>query len=155
MNGITDLTIRRARRGDTPTIVRFNVALAEESEGLELDPLTVEAGVTRMFADPALGRYFLAVSNQGEPLGQLMITTEWSDWRNCMIWWLQSVYTASEHRGRGVFRSLCEFVLGEARAADCRLRLYVERDNAQAISAYRALGFLRCGYDVMEYEPPA
>ena len=143
--------IRPARPEDTPTIVRFNVALAEESEGLRLDPKTVEAGVRRMFSAPALGRYFLAVSSGGERLGQLMITTEWSDWRNCMIWWLQSVYTAPEHRGRGVFRSLCEHVLGAAREEGCRLRLYVERGNSRAIAAYRALGFDHCGYDVMEY----
>lgn len=143
--------IRPARPEDTPTIVRFNVALADESEGLRLDPKTVEAGVRRMFSDPALGRYFLAVSSAGKRLGQLMITTEWSDWRNCMIWWLQSVYTAPEHRGGGVFRSLCEHVLGEAREEGCRLRLYVERGNSRAIAAYRALGFDRCGYDVMEH----
>lgn len=143
--------IRPARPADTPTIVRFNIALADESEGLRLDPDTVEAGVRRMFSDPALGRYYMAVSTTGERLGQLMITTEWSDWRNCMIWWLQSVYTAPEHRGRGVFRSLCEYVLGEAVEAHCRVRLYVERDNSRAIAAYRALGFDHCGYDVMEH----
>ena len=143
--------IRPARPADTATIVRFNIALADESEGLRLDPKTVEAGVRRMFSDPALGRYFLAVSSTGERLGQVMITTEWSDWRNCMIWWLQSVYTAPEQRGRGVFRSLCEHVLGEAGDAGCRVRLYVERANNRAIAAYRALGFDHCGYHVMEH----
>jgi len=148
---MSETIIRPARPADTPTIVRFNIALADESEGLRLDPDTVEAGVRRMFSDPALGRYFLAVSPTGERLGQLMITTEWSDWRNCMIWWLQSVYTAPEHRGRGVFRSLCEHVLGEAGEDGCRVRLYVERDNRRAIAAYLALGFDHCGYDVMEH----
>ena len=143
--------IRPARPADIPTIVRFNIALADESEGLRLDPQTVEAGVRRMFSDPALGRYFLAVSSSGERLGQLMITTEWSDWRNCMIWWLQSVYTAPEYRGSGVFRALCEHVLGAADETECRVRLYVERDNSRAIAAYRALGFDHCGYDVMEH----
>lgn len=143
--------IRPARPEDTPTIVRFNIALADESEGLRLDPETVGAGVRRMFSDPALGRYFMAVSSAGERLGQLMITTEWSDWRNCMIWWLQSVYTAPEHRGRGVFRSLCEHVLDEAGEEGCRVRLYVERGNSRAIAAYRALGFGHCGYEVMEH----
>ena len=143
--------IRPARPEDTPTIVRFNIALADESEGLRLDPETVEAGVRRMFSDPALGRYFMAVSSTGERLGQLMITTEWSDWRNCMIWWLQSVYTAPEHRGRGVFRSLCEHVLDEAGEEGCRVRLYVEGGNSRAIAAYRALGFDHCGYEVMEH----
>jgi len=148
---MSELIIRPARSADTPTIVRFNIALAEESEGLHLDPATVEAGVRRMFSDPALGRYLVAVSAEGERLGQLMITTEWSDWRNCMMWWLQSVYTAPEHRGRGVFRLLCEHVLDEAREAGCRVRLYVERGNSRAIAAYRALGFDHCGYDVMEH----
>ena len=111
---MSELFIRAACPADTPTIVRFNVALAEESEGLRLDPETVEAGVRRMFSDPALGRYLVAVSPREETVGQVMITTEWSDWRNCMIWWLQSVYTAPEHRGRGVFRLLCEHVLSEA-----------------------------------------
>ena len=143
--------IRPARPEDSPTIVRFNIALAEESEGLRLDPGTVEAGVRRMFSDPALGRYFVAVSSAGDQLGQLMITTEWSDWRNCMIWWLQSVYTAPEHRGRGVFRSLCEHVLARAGEEGCRVRLYVERGNSRAIAAYRALGFDHRGYDVMEH----
>ena len=148
---MSKIIIRPARPEDIATIVRFNVALADESERLRLDPQTVEAGVRRMFSDPALGRYFLAVSSTGERLGQLMITTEWSDWRNCMIWWLQSVYTAREHRSRGVFRALCEYVLGEAREAGCRVRLYVERDNSRAIAAYRALGFDHSGYDVMEH----
>ena len=148
---MSETIIRPARPADIPTIVRFNIELADESEGLRLDPQTVEAGVRRMFSDPALGRYFMAVSSTGERLGQLMITTEWSDWRNCMIWWLQSVYTAPEHRGSGVFRALCEHVLGEAGVTECRVRLYVERDNSRAIAAYRALGFDHCGYDVMEY----
>ena len=148
---MSDFHIRPALSGDTPAIVRFNVALADESEGLRLDPQTVEAGVRRMFSDPALGRYLLAVSAGQEPIGQLMTTTEWSDWRNCMIWWLQSVYTAPEHRGCGVFRALCEHVLGEARESGCRVRLYVERSNERAIAAYHALGFGRSGYDVMEH----
>lgn len=148
---MSEVLVRPARAEDTPAIVRFNVALAEESEGLRLEARTVEAGVRRMFAEPALGRYLLAVSAEGEVVGQLMVTTEWSDWRNCMIWWLQSVYTAPRRRGRGVFRKLCEQVLEEAGKSGCRLRLYVERDNAEAIAAYRALGFRRSGHDLMEH----
>ena len=148
---MSGIVIRPARVEDTPTIVRFNVALAAESEGLQLEARTVEAGVRSMFADPALGRYLLALSAAGEIMGQVMITTEWSDWRNCMIWWLQSVYTAPDHRGRGVFRKLCGWVAEEAGRNGCRLRLYVERDNARAIAAYKALGFRRSGYDVMEF----
>ncbi len=148
---MSGVRVRRARTGDMSTIARFNVALAEESEGLQLEARTAEEGVRGLLANPALGRYLLAVSAQGEILGQLMVTTEWSDWRNCMIWWLQSVYTAPAHRGRGVFRKLCEQVLEEARKNGCLLRLYVERGNARAIAAYGALGFRRSAYEVMEY----
>ena len=147
---MSEIIVRPARSQDAPTIVEFNIALARESEGLQLEAPTVEAGVRRIFADPALGRYFLAVSAEGQAIGQLMITTEWSDWRNCMIWWLQSVYTAPGHRGRGVFRRLCKHVLEEAGHNGCLLRLYVERENAKAIAAYRALGFRPSGYAVME-----
>ena len=149
---MSGIIIRPARPADAPTIVRSNIALADESEGLRLDLKTAEAGVRRMFSNPALGRYFLAVSSTGERLGQLMITTEWSDWRSCMIWWLQSVYTSPAHRGRGVFRALCEHVLSEAAETECRVRLYVERGNLKAIAAYEALGFRSSGYDVMEHE---
>ena len=148
---MSELLVRPSRPADTPTIVRFNLALAEESEGLRLDSQTVEAGVRTMLQILKSEFDKAAVSSSGERLGQVMITTEWSDWRNCMIWWLQSVYTAPEHRGRGVFRSLCEHVIGEAGETGCRVRLYVERDNGRAIAAYRALGFDHCGYDVMEH----
>ena len=148
---MSGIGLRPARVADTPTIVKFNVALALESEGLRLEARTVEAGVRKMFADPSLGRYLLAVSAASEIMGQVMITTEWSDWRNCMIWWLQSVYTAPQHRGGGVFRSLCERVLEEARRNGSPLRLYVEGSNSRAIAAYRAVGFRRGGYDVMEF----
>ena len=95
---------------------------------------------------------WLRVLRDGRVIGQLMHTWEWSDWRNGQIWWLQSVYVLPEYRRRGVFRRLHAEVLELARADGgvCGIRLYVERENAVAQATYRALGFARPGYEVME-----
>ena len=98
------IQITPAAPADAETIAEFNVALAAESEHLILDPPTVLAGVRAVLADPAKGRYFVARPSEGDsgrlPIGQLMLTIEWSDWRNGPIWWIQSVYVHPDHRRR-------------------------------------------------------
>jgi len=84
------VTIRQAEEDDRDRIVLFNQALARETEGRVLDRTTLKAGVARMLSDPARGRYFVA-EDEGEIVGQLAVTVEWSDWRNAEIWWIQSV----------------------------------------------------------------
>src|SRR5436305_15140612 len=96
-------TVRRARPADAPIIAEFNQLLAEESEGKSLDPAVLSAGVAAVLADPARGLYFLA-EDGAEVVGQTMITTEWSDWRNGWIRWVQSVSVRPAHRRRGVSR---------------------------------------------------
>ena len=142
---------RPARFADAETLAAFNVALAHESEGLALDPATVRAGVEAVLRDPARGRYFVAES-EGRVIGQLMITYEWSDWRNAQLWWIQSVYVAPAHRRRGVFRQLYHHARGHARQAGdvCAIRLYVENDNTPAQSTYHAQGFTDASYRVYE-----
>src|SRR5262245_58399816 len=98
------LTIRPGRPEDTAIVTRFNMLLAEESEGKTLDQATVTAGVRAILSDSGKGLYFLA-EREGEIVGQLMISLEWSDWRNGWIWWLQSVYVQSNARRQGVFRA--------------------------------------------------
>src|SRR5688572_7151832 len=109
-----EISVRPARTDDAATIADFNLRLAEESEGLALDPATVRAGVEALIADATKGLYFVAESG-GRIVGQLMLTVEWSDWRNGPIYWLQSVYVAPEARGSGVFRALWERALATAR----------------------------------------
>jgi GNAT superfamily N-acetyltransferase len=137
---------------DLAAIVDFNQRLAMESEGKTLDCDVLSRGVERALADPGRLRYFIAESVDGDRIGQLGITTEWSDWRNGWIWWIQSVYVTMAWRRCGVLRGMVEAVVAEARAeADVvGMRLYVEHRNASARSAYRALGMADGGYEVME-----
>lgn len=149
-NGIT---LRAARREDAEGIARCNVALAKETEHFDLDFERTLQGVRAMFDDPSKGFYLLAESG-GAVAGQLMITYEWSDWRNGVFWWFQSVYVHPEHRRSGVFRALYERIVSDARSAGnvCGLRLYVERENERAREVYRALGMKSTVYDLMEVD---
>lgn len=142
--------VRRARPGDLAVIVAFNAAMAEETEGRELDRETLTAGVEELLADPAKGLYFLAERN-GETAGQLMVTYEWSDWRDGRIWWIQSVYVPPAHRRKGTYRTLHDHVRRAARSeAAVGLRLYVDRANAAARDTYRALGMRESRYVMFE-----
>lgn len=145
------LTIRDALPTDLDFVVEANRRLALESEDIELDPALLRPGVQAVLADRSLGRYFIAESD-GAPVGQLMLTYEWSDWRAGMFWWIQSVYVAGGHRGRGVFSALFRHVaaLAEADPGVCGLRLYVDRSNARAQAIYRHLGLHASNYEVME-----
>ena len=144
---------RLAVAADAATITAFNAAMALETEHKTLDPLRLRAGVEALLADPRKGVYFVAEAD-GAVVGQMMITLEWSDWRNGTFWWIQSVYVRPENRGQSVYRRLHEFVEAEARRdpSVCGLRLYVEQDNHRAQRTYAALGMRRTGYQVYESE---
>ncbi|RME38909.1 MAG: N-acetyltransferase [Planctomycetota bacterium] len=146
-----DIRIRTATPADVETIAGFNRASAEESEGMTLDPKTALAGVRAAMEDPPRCRYYLA-ETAGRPVGQTMLTYEWSDWRNGWYWWIQSVYVLPEFRRRGVFRSLYEHIRREARADPtvCGLRLYVYRENERALATYRNLGMTVTDYLICE-----
>ena len=146
-----DFSIREARRGDAGVIARFNASMAEETEGKALDPRCVGPGVAALFDNPPLGQYWVAEAD-GHVIGQVMVTYEWSDWRNGMIWWIQSVYVQPESRRKGVFRGLYHHVESLAAAAPgvIGLRLYVESNNVRAQQTYNALGMVKPGYLVME-----
>jgi len=132
--------IRAADLDDVQRIVLFNQAMARETEGRELDRKTLTKGVESLLKNPARGRYFVAVKDE-EVVGQVMVTTEWSDWRNGQVWWLQSVYVSKRHRREGVYRMLHEHVRETARAEKViGIRLYVDRDNLPAQETYRVLG---------------
>jgi ribosomal protein S18 acetylase RimI-like enzyme len=148
------LTLRRATPADAAVIIEFNQCMAQETEGKTLEPATISAGVAAVLADPGRGLYFLA-ERDGVVVGQIMITTEWSDWRNGWMWWIQSVYVRQEARRHGVFRALYEHVCEQARAdpAVVGLRLYVFEENEAAQQTYQSLGMSRTGYLVLERYP--
>ena len=144
------IRIRAAAAGDAEVISAFNAAMALETEQKRLDAVALRAGVERAIARPEGARYFLADAG-GRVVGQLMVTFEWSDWRNADFWWVQSVYVHPEFRSRGVFKALYRRVEELAREAGaCGMRLYVERENAAAQEVYRRLGMGDAGYLVYE-----
>ncbi|MEZ6121979.1 MAG: N-acetyltransferase [Planctomycetaceae bacterium] len=146
-----NLRIRIATPDDVHVIADFNCCLAIETENRTLDRATVERGVRRGLQHQPEVQYWLAEVDQGV-VGQLMLTREWSDWRDGWMYWLQSVYVQAEHRSQGVFRQLFQYVTKSLRNdPDVRcLRLYVEAENQIAQAAYEKLGFTSPGYHVME-----
>ena len=148
-----ELRVRPAYPRDIPALVAFNRALARETEDQELELDRLNKGVQAVFEDPSRGGYFVAVRGD-EPVGALMITPEWSDWRDGVFWWIQSVYVDRKNRGEGVFRKLYEHVLGTARSARgvCGVPLYVDRENARAQEVYRAVGMHPARYQLFEVD---
>jgi GNAT superfamily N-acetyltransferase len=148
------LVIRRATPADEGVLVAFNAALAWETEQKRLDTDVLATGVRAVFADPAKGFYTVA-EEAGEVVGQVMVTFEWSDWRNGWFWWVQSVYVREDARRRGVFRALFRDLLRQAGAdaAVIGLRLYVERENARAQQTYRELGMAEASYFLYDLYP--
>ena len=151
------LHVRPARLADLDTVITFNLALAEETERVRLDPATLRQGVVALLEGRAPGCYW-AAERGGRVVGQLLITFEWSDWRNRMVWWIQSVYVAPEARRSGVLQGLFARVRQEAKTAGAGgLRLYVDNGNTRAQTVYAALGMQGGHYKVFEdmfAEPP-
>lgn len=175
MSSIASLTIRAASVDDVERLAAWAMAMALETEHKRLDPDTVRAGVRAVLDRPARGRYFIAErvasANRNsssanvrlnmdadgatrEAVGTLMLTHEWSDWRNGDWWWIQSVYVQPAARRSGVYRALYEHVRALALATPevCGLRLYVERENANAQRTYESLGMRDAGYAMFEAE---
>jgi ribosomal protein S18 acetylase RimI-like enzyme len=148
------MRIRPATLDDLDVVCDFNARLAWESEGKQLDDAVLRVGVRALLTDPAKGRYFVAESD-GQVVGQLAFTYEWSDWRNGWFWWIQSVYVHPDHRRNGVFTSLCRYL--EERAVAERdvigIRLYVEAENDKAQATYDKLGLTKTTYGVREKYP--
>jgi GNAT superfamily N-acetyltransferase len=147
------IEIRRAGPDDLDMIVGHNRAIAQETEDLVLDEAVVRRGCRAALDDPRRA-FYLVAEREGRPLGQLMITPEWSDWRDGAFWWIQSVYVRPEARRAGVFRALFAKVSEEARRRDdvCGLRLYVDRANRRAKAVYSALGMAPAHYDLYEID---
>ena len=147
-----DITYRDATRRDLIDIVEFQIAMAAETENITLNRHICMRGVEAVFEDRNLGRYFVAEKG-GDLIASLLITPEWSDWRNGVVWWIQSVYVRPEHRGQGVYAGLYEHVkkLAEAHEAVKGLRLYVDRTNTAAQKVYTRLGMNGEHYLVFEW----
>ncbi len=148
---LQEVTIRHAKLDDLQSIVEFNCARALETEGLNLVLSVVSQGVKKLLRDENLGFYVVAQKNE-EIIACLMITTEWSDWRNSVFWWVQSVYVRPDFRKQGVYRLLYQFVqnLANKNSDVAGFRLYVGKENSQAQKTYTSLGMAETHYFMFE-----
>jgi ribosomal protein S18 acetylase RimI-like enzyme len=146
------LEFRKANSADITAIIQFQLAMAKETEGLVLDPQVCTDGVQAVFVDPERGMYYVCEIN-GSVAGSLLITYEWSDWRNGVVWWIQSVYVLPEFRKQGVYSGLYSHVqaLGRSDQNVRAIRLYVDRRNKVAQKVYESLGMNGDHYQVFEW----
>jgi len=149
---MSEVRYREGVPSDANDIIDFQVAMARETEDFDLDRSITTEGVHAVFADPSHGRYFVAESG-GRAVASLMITYEWSDWRNGMVWWIQSVYVVPEFRQRGVYAGLYAHVkaMVEAEPSIRGIRLYVDNRNRRAQEVYARLGMEGEHYRVFEW----
>ena len=144
------LSIRLATVADIPDLRAWNSAMAWETEHKRLDPAVLERGIAGVLEQPRRG-FYLVAERDGAAVGGLLLTYEWSDWRNGDFWWIQSVYVIPAARRSGVFRALHADVARRARDAGAvGLRLYVETENERAQATYTQLGMQRCPYWMYE-----
>jgi len=146
-----DVLVRTGEENDAAALTEFNIAMALETENKMLTFEVVSNGVQTLLKNPEYGFYVIA-EKSGEIAGALMVTTEWSDWRDGEFWWVQSVYVRRDCRRQGIYRRLYEYIKAKAveRGNVCGFRLYVECDNAVAQQAYSKLGMSETFYKMFE-----
>ena len=145
------IDVRAAAPADIDFIVQCNRAMAAETEDLGLDPGRLRQGIDYLMSHPSEG-FYLVAHRDGTLVGTLMVTYEWSDWRNGRFWWIQSVYVVPDVRRSGVYRAMHEAVrrAAGADAQACGIRLYVERDNTTAQHTYANIGMVETHYRLYE-----
>ena len=155
---IENLSIREATRSDLDLLVDFNTAMALETENRHLDRDRLYAGTRSVLESNSQGVYLVGEVHRGtqssQVVGQVLITYEWSDWRNGNFWWIQSAYVHPDWRSQGVFRSLYQYVVQQARSRSdvCGVRLYVEQGNSTAQAVYNKLGLGGTSYRILELD---
>jgi ribosomal protein S18 acetylase RimI-like enzyme len=144
--------ITHAGREHIKTIADFQLKMALETENLQLDYETVYKGVSAVIDHPELGQYFV-VTNHQEVIASLLITYEWSDWRNARVWWIQSVYVLNAYRRTGVFNKMYDHIQSLVKADNAAggIRLYVDKTNINAQKAYRKVGMNGEHYQLFEW----
>ena len=148
-----NIIIREGTRQDTDDILRFQQAMASETEGKVLDEALLRRGITTIFDSSGKG-FYLVAEVDGRLVGTLLITYEWSDWRNATFWWIQSVFVDANWRRKGVYRSMHDYLFRvvDCRADICGIRLYVDRANKIAQQTYKDLGMAKSHYDLYEID---
>jgi ribosomal protein S18 acetylase RimI-like enzyme len=147
------IKIEIAQKAQTSIIADFQIKMAFESEEFVLNNELINKGVAAVFDDSTKGQYYVALNEKQEVVASLLITYEWSDWRNCWIWWIQSVYVLPEYRRMGIFRQMYAIIkdIVEKDANVGGIRLYVERNNGKAQKTYTAVGMDGEHYQLYEW----
>ncbi|MCF8230937.1 MAG: GNAT family N-acetyltransferase [Bacteroidales bacterium] len=146
------VVVEQARKRHIARIVDFQIAMAQETEEVDLDRETATKGVSAVFDDLSKGQYLVALENQ-QLIGTTLLTPEWSDWRNGYVYWIQSVYVLPEYRGKRVFATIYEHIkrLVMQHESLIGLRLYVDKTNEKAQKVYEKLGMNGEHYKLFEW----
>ena len=149
----SQVTVREATLDDVDALVAFQLAMAKETEGKGLDPALLRAGIAAVFQSAERGFYIVA-EVEGRSVAGMLVTYEWSDWRNATFWWIQSVYVDQASRRRGVYRAMHDHIFSAAKSREdvCGVRLYVERTNLVAQQTYVSLDMAKSHYDLYEVD---
>ena len=147
------ISIREGSISDTPTIAKFQTQMALETESKILKESTIRQGVESVLKCPNKGFYIIAETDS-QIIGSLLVTFEWSDWRNGWFFWIQSVFVDAKYRRQGVYRVMHSEVIRRTKASGncCGIRLYVEKDNRNAQKVYKTLGMYETDYYLYEEE---
>lgn len=147
-----NIVVRDALKSDLDEILDFQISMAKETESIDLERGVLQIGVSSVLEDSAKAKYFIA-DNEGEAAGMLMITTEWSDWRNGWVWWIQSVYVKPGYRKMGVYKMLYNHIKKIVGSSDelKGIRLYVDKRNVRAQQVYESLGMTGDHYTTYEW----
>lgn len=147
------ISIREGSISDTPTIAKFQQQMALETESKILKESTIRQGVESVLKCPNKGFYIIAETDS-QVIGSLLVTFEWSDWRNGWFFWIQSVFVDAKYRRQGVYRVMHGEVIRRTKASGncCGIRLYVEKDNRNAQKVYKTLGMHETDYYLYEEE---
>ncbi len=146
------MIVREAKLSDIPTLLDFQLKMALETENVQLEIQPLTQGMQKLFRDPTRGKYYVA-EEEGEVIGCLMTTSEWSEWRCGTIFWIQSVYVAASHRKKGVFKQMYQHIrqLVNDDPDFKGIRLYVDNSNEAAKQVYKGLGMNGDHYSVFEW----
>ena len=144
--------VRLATRDDVKSIVDFNRSMAMETENISLDKAVITQGVEAIFDNSKHG-FYIVCELEDKVRACLMISYEWSDWRNGLFWWIQSVFVQKEFRQQGLYKSMYDFIKTKADLSEgiAGIRLYVDQNNTKAQSVYTKLGMIKSNYQLFEY----
>ncbi len=110
-------------------------------EGIPFDPAAIRPALAVLFADPGLGRVWLALE-EDSVAGYAMSTWGFSTEQGGRFLLLDELFVLPEFRGRGVGAEMLAFVEREAvRDGAGAVRIEVSVENGPARELYRKAGY--------------